>query len=113
MEQSKNASRLDKMPDEVLAVLYEAARLEDKKRADGVHPDRIGRLVHIPMNKALVRLSLQHIDTQLAFPPQKSESAQQPSEEVPDEIFEAAERLMETTGWSYDDAIREAKRRAK
>lgn len=114
MEQEKNHSyEANKVPDKVLAVLYDAAVEEDRLRNLGVHPDRIARLAHIPMYKALTRLAIQKVNIDTAFPPETIETAVEADIEVPDEIFAAAERLMETTGWSYDDAIREAKRRAK
>ena len=84
------------VPPEVQAVLYDAAKKEDKARARGYSRERIATKVHIPLNQALIRLQLAKIDTSSAFPPERPAEVQEPDSFTDDE--ERQMQILEDAG---------------
>lgn len=109
---AEKAPRPNKMPDEVFSVLYDAATAEDRLRDLGYHPKRIATIIHKPLNRMLIDLRLQKIDTRLAFPPE-DQSVTGVNEEI--ELTPAEDRLvnqiMDTEGLGYIDAVKKARAR--
>lgn len=93
------------MPNQVFSVIYDAAHEENRLRDKGYTQKRIGHLVGIQLSKKLIDLQLNDkVDTHLAFPPERAdEAAQEP--EMTEEQEIQIERLMNTTGISYDEAL--------
>ena len=101
-----------KLPDEVFSAVYDAAHEENHLRDRGYTQKRIGSLVGKKLSRELINLQLKGIDTRHAFPPEES-SETPPEKEMTDEEEIKVERLMDTTGMGYDEALQRIRARSK
>ena len=96
----------EQLPPEVFDALYDAAVAEGRAREMGISAVRIAKTVHTPLNKELIRLRLQGIDTRLAFVPEKQESEVKAADDELTPVEEQrVEHLMNTIGISYTVAV--------